>query len=461
MKRQKVLVVDDHEVVVEGLTKFLGGYYIALCCTTIEKALELLSSEEFDAVLSDVHIRQDDGYELAKVCRMRWPRMAIVMMTADTRVYFDQVDMTLDVDAQVDKATEPLALIETIDNAIEKRKAAEDTRWRWSQTLSYLSPHRNAVRLVKESSRGDALRIDGMTRRWPRRGHNGRYQKWWPPRPLAFVVYSGPEIEGRNVICLPSSIGCVGECAMCDSQFNRFERGLETREILAMVWHALHTYKTRGWDVDLTKVDVNFAKEGDGPISNLDNICRAIEILHGSRRLGLDLRFIATTMGHAGNLMRFAAQYSHLPVMFYWSLNFVRDDQHALFMPHAPRGQSLLDTRDAFTVVGEATGLRTTVSIAVARGVNDSREDALRVVSLFITNPDPFEFKVMPMASNSLPGQSPTTMTDVVWFGHTLEDLGLPRVRVRKIVAQEDENFGGSCGSTRPYRYVKLKKNRR
>jgi DNA-binding NtrC family response regulator len=81
---QKVLVVDDEPELVRLLGQTLGAAgFAAVGARSGERALELLSEQEFDAALVDKNLgRGIDGVELLRHLRKRQPRCACIMMTA-------------------------------------------------------------------------------------------------------------------------------------------------------------------------------------------------------------------------------------------------------------------------------------------------------------------------------------------------------------------------------------------
>ena len=81
---QKVLVVDDEPELVRLLGQTLGAAgFAAVGAPSGERALELVSEQEFDAALVDKNLgRGIDGVEVLRHLRRRQPRCACIMMTA-------------------------------------------------------------------------------------------------------------------------------------------------------------------------------------------------------------------------------------------------------------------------------------------------------------------------------------------------------------------------------------------
>ncbi|MCI4372282.1 MAG: response regulator [Thermoplasmata archaeon] len=78
----RILVVDDDAVFREELTDLLrdDGHTVA-AAPSVQKALEALEHDEFDAVLSDLKMPRQGGLELLREIRKQWPRTFVVMVT--------------------------------------------------------------------------------------------------------------------------------------------------------------------------------------------------------------------------------------------------------------------------------------------------------------------------------------------------------------------------------------------
>lgn len=83
LKNLRILVADDDVGLLEVVATFLRseGHSIVEC-ESGEEALAALEDEEFDLVLSDVHMAGVNGFELLKSTRKRYPDIGFVLMTA-------------------------------------------------------------------------------------------------------------------------------------------------------------------------------------------------------------------------------------------------------------------------------------------------------------------------------------------------------------------------------------------
>ncbi|MGH2689266.1 MAG: response regulator [Actinomycetota bacterium] len=87
-ERIRVLVVDDHRMVREGLKAMLEDTVVDVVAEadTIERALREVESAAPDAVLLDVRLQGQSGLEACRLITERFPGMAVVFLT----VYEDE-----------------------------------------------------------------------------------------------------------------------------------------------------------------------------------------------------------------------------------------------------------------------------------------------------------------------------------------------------------------------------------
>jgi len=80
--REKILVVDDEEVILDLLRRVLRreGYQVTAALRG-EEALGLVSTQRFDLAIADVGLRQIDGRELVRSIVETSPQTAIVAMS--------------------------------------------------------------------------------------------------------------------------------------------------------------------------------------------------------------------------------------------------------------------------------------------------------------------------------------------------------------------------------------------
>ena len=84
MKRIKLAIVDDHQIVIDGLLSLLVGHpNFEVACTTTDprEMINLLESKNVDILLTDVMMPPMNGAELAKIVRKKYPSIKILTLS--------------------------------------------------------------------------------------------------------------------------------------------------------------------------------------------------------------------------------------------------------------------------------------------------------------------------------------------------------------------------------------------
>ena len=88
MGRERILVVDDEEPVREMVSKIINLLgHEAVATGNGREALEILKSDPFSIMITDIKMPEMDGFELMKVVRDQFPRTHIICMTAHGASY--------------------------------------------------------------------------------------------------------------------------------------------------------------------------------------------------------------------------------------------------------------------------------------------------------------------------------------------------------------------------------------
>ena len=126
---ERVLVVDDERAMCDVLdTGLREKGFEPRCTTSASEALELLATTEFDAVVTDLHMRGMNGLELCERIVANRPDVPVVVITAfgslETAIgairvgAYDFITKPLEIDA--------LALV--LERAVERRHLAEEVK---------------------------------------------------------------------------------------------------------------------------------------------------------------------------------------------------------------------------------------------------------------------------------------------------------------------------------------------
>lgn len=93
--RRRVLIVDDHPMMREGLAQLLGGQADLEVAATAEDApgaLRTLERAALDLIIVDISLRESNGLELIKDVRLRFPRLPVLVLSMhDEALYAERV----------------------------------------------------------------------------------------------------------------------------------------------------------------------------------------------------------------------------------------------------------------------------------------------------------------------------------------------------------------------------------
>lgn len=175
------------------------------------------------------------------------------------------------------------------------------------------------------------------------------------------------EHPDRFSVCVSSQVGCALACAFCATGRMGLARNLETWEIVEQVRNVrarLPRGRVHG---------VVFQGMGE-PLSNLDHVLAAIEVLQEPSALGIDARAITVcTAGLPVGIRRLAREAPNVRLGL--SIHSAQPEQRRSLMP-ITRAHSLDDVLDAAAEHAQLTGLSPMWAITLLAGVNDSDEDA-------------------------------------------------------------------------------------
>lgn len=196
------------------------------------------------------------------------------------------------------------------------------------------------------------------------------------------VVYI-PE-EDRGTLCVSSQVGCTLTCSFCHTGTQKLVRNLTAGEIVGqimMVRDDLDEWPTPGAPKDETRLLSNIVLMGMGePLYNFDNVRDAMKIAMDAEGIQLSRRRITlSTSGVVPEIARAAEEIGCLlAVSFHATTDEVRDK----LVPINRRWniETLLDALRDYPRLSNSE--RITFEYVMLDGVNDSDEDARRLVKL-------------------------------------------------------------------------------
>ncbi|MGF1677970.1 MAG: sigma-54-dependent transcriptional regulator [Candidatus Methylacidiphilales bacterium] len=82
MKLQRILVLDDESAARAVTTELLRDFgYTALAVPNARQAMASIAQEEFDLVISDIHLEESDGMEFLSTLKASHPLLPVIVMT--------------------------------------------------------------------------------------------------------------------------------------------------------------------------------------------------------------------------------------------------------------------------------------------------------------------------------------------------------------------------------------------
>ncbi|MEM9966493.1 MAG: 23S rRNA (adenine(2503)-C(2))-methyltransferase RlmN [Pseudomonadota bacterium] len=214
------------------------------------------------------------------------------------------------------------------------------------------------------------------------------------------VVYI-PE-EDRGTLCISSQVGCTLTCSFCHTGTQRLVRNLTAGEIigqLMLVRDDLKEWPKIGAPKDETRLLSNIVLMGMGePLYNFENVRDAMKIAMDAEGIQLSRRRITlSTSGVVPEIARTAQEIGcQLAVSFHATTDDVRDK----LVPINKRWKisALIEALRAYPKVSNSE--RITFEYVMLDGVNDSDEDAHRLVELI----DGIPAKINLIPFNEWPG---------------------------------------------------------
>lgn len=216
------------------------------------------------------------------------------------------------------------------------------------------------------------------------------------------VVYI-PE-DDRGTLCISSQVGCTLTCSFCHTGTQKLVRNLTAGEIVGQVMMArddLEEWPVPGAPKDETRLLSNIVLMGMGePLYNFENVRDAMKIAMDPEGISLSRRRITlSTSGVVPEIARTAEEIGCLlAISFHATTNDVRD----VLVPINKRWniEELLSALAAYPNLSNSE--RITFEYVMLDGVNDSDEDAHRLIDHIKRHNIPAKINLIPF--NEWPG---------------------------------------------------------
>ncbi|MCI5044558.1 MAG: 23S rRNA (adenine(2503)-C(2))-methyltransferase RlmN [Aquisalinus sp.] len=189
-----------------------------------------------------------------------------------------------------------------------------------------------------------------------------------------------PDVGRSGALCVSSQVGCTLNCTFCHTGTQKLVRNLTPAEIVGQVMVVkddLEEWPSTEHGRQLT--NIVFMGMGE-PLYNLDNVSEAIEIISDNEGLGISRRRI--TVSTSGIVPEMERLGEETQAMLAISLHATNDDLRDVLVPinrKYPLAQLLEACR---TYPGVSNARRITFEYVMLKGVNDSKAEARKLVSL-------------------------------------------------------------------------------
>ena len=173
-------------------------------------------------------------------------------------------------------------------------------------------------------------------------------------------------------VCISTQVGCRMGCRFCASTVDGLVRNLTPGEMLDQIYRI-------GRDVGERISNVVLMGSGE-PMENYENVIRFLKLVNDPEGLNLSLRNVTvSTCGLVPEIRRFAEE--GLPVTLALSLHAADDETRRKLMPIANR-YSIKEVLEACEYYFEKTGRRVSLEYSLVSGVNDTEEEAGKLIRL-------------------------------------------------------------------------------
>ena len=175
-----------------------------------------------------------------------------------------------------------------------------------------------------------------------------------------------------NSVCISTQVGCRMGCRFCASTLDGLVRNLKPSEMLEEIYYIQRYSKERVSNIVLM---------GSGePMDNFDNVLAFVKAISDENGLHISQRNITiSSCGLAEKIKELAD--SNVQVTLALSLHAADDETRKQLMPIAYK-YSIREVLEACQYFFDKTGRRITFEYSLVAGVNDTKEEATKLVHL-------------------------------------------------------------------------------
>ena len=226
----------------------------------------------------------------------------------------------------------------------------------------------------------------------------------------------------RGTICLSSQVGCTLNCTFCNTGTQKLVRNLYAYEIIGQIITVIDYLND--WPMSKTNRRVtNLVMMGMGePLLNYENVKKALKIVMSSNGICISKRRI--TMSTSGIVPKIESCGKELDVNLAISLHAVNDELRNELVPINKRYNlaTLIEVCKNYPSLSNSR--RITWEYVMIKGINDSKEDAQKLIKLIKGIPS----KINLIPFNPWPGTFYETSSkkQINCFAKIIMDSGYP-----------------------------------
>ncbi|MFY9268757.1 MAG: 23S rRNA (adenine(2503)-C(2))-methyltransferase RlmN [Candidatus Manganitrophaceae bacterium] len=180
--------------------------------------------------------------------------------------------------------------------------------------------------------------------------------------------------ENRLTLCISSQAGCTLDCGFCLTALEGLQRNLKGHEIVDQILTVQRTLPEG-------KRITNIVMMGMGePLANYAQVIEALKKIISPLGLGFSPRRV--TVSTAGMVPQITQLLKEIPVNLSVSLNATTDETRDRIMPKVNRLYPLRELLSACKAAPLPSRRRITFEYVLLGGVNDTPEDATRLIRL-------------------------------------------------------------------------------
>lgn len=251
-------------------------------------------------------------------------------------------------------------------------RALQVFKWIWQKGVTDFEQMTNVSKALRKVLAERAY-LSTLTERLVQRSSDGTAKFLWGLEDGYAVESVLIPDDDRITLCVSSQVGCAMGCRFCLTGDMGLIRHLKPSEIVNQVAQVNATLPAEGKLTNLV-----FMGMGE-PLHNLNNLDVALQSLLDDHGQNFSHRKI--TVSTSGLAPQMAQLGARTPVNLAISLNASTEEQRRALMPITER-YSLAELLQAAKNYPLANGKRITFEYVMFKGINDSLEDAARVMRL-------------------------------------------------------------------------------